>query len=111
MWLSHASALPDHRNWRQFSHKIGRQLGPSSGLSPVWAGREHLIIQPVLLPIEDVVLKLATSVIGPSRHFAATRRFGRFAGEADINGRAGPAGPVANDPKRTSTVFRTRQLD
>jgi hypothetical protein len=35
---------------------------------------------------------------GPSRHFAATRCFCRFGGEADINGRAGPAGSVANDP-------------
>jgi hypothetical protein len=38
---------------------------------------------------------------GPSRHFAAKQRFGRFRREADINWQTKPAGSVANDPERT----------
>jgi hypothetical protein len=36
--------------------------------------------------------------LGPERHIAVPRDLGRFRGEADINGRVGPAGPVAIDP-------------
>jgi hypothetical protein len=41
------------------------------------------------------------SVHGPSRHFAAKRRFGRFRMEADINRQAQPVSTVANDPQPT----------
>jgi hypothetical protein len=41
------------------------------------------------------------SAVGPSRHFAAKQRLGRFRSEADIKRQAGPAGKVANDPDRT----------
>jgi hypothetical protein len=46
-------------------------------------------------------MRRATSVIGPSRHFAAKQRFGRFRREADIKWQAGPTGKVANDPELT----------
>src|ERR1700745_1226011 len=42
------------------------------------------------------------SAPGPSRHFAAERRLGRFLTEADIKWQASSAGSVANDPKRTT---------
>jgi len=42
------------------------------------------------------------SAPGPSRHFAAERRLGRFLTEADIKWQASSAGSVANDPKQTS---------
>jgi hypothetical protein len=35
---------------------------------------------------------------GPSRHFAAKQRFGRFRREADIDCLAGSTGSVADDP-------------
>jgi hypothetical protein len=41
------------------------------------------------------------SVHGPSRHFAAKQRLGRFWREADINWQARSAGSVANDPRAT----------
>src|ERR1700746_2871513 len=42
------------------------------------------------------------SGIGPSRHFACAQQSGRFRREADITWRAGLAGSVAKDPKRSS---------
>jgi hypothetical protein len=39
------------------------------------------------------------SACGPSRHFAAAQRLGRFRSEADINWQARSAGSVANGPK------------
>jgi hypothetical protein len=50
--------------------------------------------------------------VWPSRHFAATRRFGRFRIGADIGLQAGPAGSVENDPEPTcSRVFRCTGTD
>jgi hypothetical protein len=46
------------------------------------------------------------SPIGRSRHIAVPGDLGRFRGEADINGRVGPAGPVAIDPEPTCPVRR-----
>jgi hypothetical protein len=40
--------------------------------------------------------------LGPSRHFAAKQRFGRFQVEADISQQAAPAGSVENAPKPTN---------
>ena len=40
------------------------------------------------------------SGIGPSHHFAAERRRGRFRREADINSRHERVSTVANDPSR-----------
>jgi hypothetical protein len=56
--------------------------------------------------VDDVFDEQAMSPIGPSRHFAAKQRFGRFQIEADIKWLAGPAGSVANDPSRTSRYVR-----
>jgi hypothetical protein len=42
---------------------------------------------------------------GPSRHFAATQRFNRFRGEADINSSAEFDASVENDPQRNSAAF------
>jgi len=39
--------------------------------------------------------------IGPSRHFAAKQRVGRFRRKADIKQQAGLASKVPNDPSRT----------
>jgi hypothetical protein len=49
---------------------------------------------------------------GPSRHFAAERRRGRFRREADINRQARPVSTLANDPYATSAVqeFCSRKL-
>ena len=41
------------------------------------------------------------SDVGPSRHFAAKQRLGRFRKEADIKWQEGPASSVANDPEQT----------
>jgi hypothetical protein len=49
------------------------------------------------------------SHLGPSRHFAAKQRFGRFWKEADINRQAEASGLVANDPKRTCDYRRLDQ--
>jgi hypothetical protein len=38
---------------------------------------------------------------GPSRHFAAARKLGRFRSEAEIKGQGGSASLVANDPQET----------
>jgi hypothetical protein len=48
------------------------------------------------------------SASGPSRHFAATQRFGRFRTGADIRWQAGPTGSVENDPIRTFGVAHHR---
>jgi putative tryptophan/tyrosine transport system substrate-binding protein len=48
------------------------------------------------------LLHLLIAGFGPSRHFAAKQRSGRFRREADIDWQAEPAGSVANDPTRTS---------
>ena len=45
------------------------------------------------------------STHGPSRHFACGVTIGRYRGEADIKRQQGPAGPVENDPIRTSTQY------
>jgi hypothetical protein len=45
---------------------------------------------------------------GPSRNIATPRDLGRFQGEADINGRVGPAGSVAIDPEATFPAGLTR---
>jgi hypothetical protein len=50
------------------------------------------------------------SAYGPSRHFAAERRRGRFRREADINRQARPISTVANDPKRTQCLCATLVL-
>src|SRR5262245_53791932 len=47
----------------------------------------------------------AMSRVGPSRHFAAKQRFGRFRKEADIKWQVGPASSVANDPKHLPAIF------
>ena len=44
----------------------------------------------------DVKLTVPTSVVGPSRHFAATPDVGRSRTETDINRQARPAASVAN---------------
>jgi hypothetical protein len=51
-------------------------------------------------PKPDTLAVRGFSVIGPSRHFAAERRLGRFLREADIKWQAILAGSVANDPTR-----------
>jgi Bacterial protein of unknown function (DUF899) len=50
------------------------------------------------------------SLIGTSRHFAATQHLGRFWGEEDINRQTKPAGSVENDPERTSRPERNLRL-
>jgi hypothetical protein len=49
--------------------------------------------------MRTAVAAVRESEIGPSRHFAATRCFGRFGGEADIEWQERQAGSVENDPK------------
>jgi len=59
------------------------------------AGGTHFAIAKIL---SRQIKRSPMSPCGPSRHFAAKQRFGRFRREADINWQAKPAGSVANDP-------------
>src|SRR5262249_54399014 len=48
---------------------------------------------------------------GTSRQFAAPQKFGRSWGEADIDGEAVSAGPVADDPARAGAVVMAQSAE